>query len=792
MSAKRVTRGDVARAAGTSEAVVSYVVNNGPRPVASETRRRVLQAIETTGYRPNTIAKALASGSSGALGLVVPDIANPFFAALGRAIEDEVFASGRVLLVGNSAESGEREARLVSSFIERQVDGLLYVGVGHHAHVEQALSAGVPVVVLDRYDPTLGVASVVVDNFEGAVIATQHLIDHGYRRIATVAGPSALFTAVERIGGWRKALKSAGLPNGDDLLVQAPFNRAGGYEAASGLFDTNMPDAVLVASEQQAIGLLAAAAERGIRVPEDVAMISFDGTDESRFSTPPLTTITQPFGEIARYAVALARPLDADETKHLTCEVQLVRRRSCGCSYPMNENHQAPTELANTEDAWQSPPKEEPSMNRTVRVAGAVVAAAAMSLTAGCTAGGGSGSGTTGTQTITFVTPHQGVYDDVITSFEADHPNIKVDLQVIPFTEIAAQTQARLGSKDSSIDLIAVDPPRLPSMVQKGFLVDVSGDAKTMKQDLTAGGVKSVTWKDKQWAYPLWTSDNFLFYNKDLLAAAGVTAPAADNASRWTWEQALDAAKTSQSAGAQYGFAFEQVDAYYALQPVLMSMGAGTGLSGTGNLTPSVDTADWKKFGEWYKTLYADGLSPKGIQSAQMPDLFKSGKVAFYVAGPARITDLQKSALANKWGMAPLPYEDGGKVVTPTDSWAVGVSAYSEHKEAAQEFARYLSLNSDAAVGTSTRFNLPPVNQKAYPKYIHYIDGVAPEQTKQYGSLLTTDSDEHAARRPSSIGYVDFETVVNKAFADIRSGGDVDSILGDAQSTLERQLAQYK
>ena len=792
MTAKRVTRGHVARAAGTSEAVVSYVVNNGPRPVAEATRRRVLEAIKSTGYRPNTIAKALASGSSGALGLVVPDIANPFFAALGRAIEDEVFATGRVLLLGNSAESGDREARLVSSFIERQVDGLLYVGVGHHAHVEQALAAGVPVVVLDRYDPTLGVASVVVDNFEGAVIATEHLIEHGYRIIATVCGPSALFTAVERIGGWRKALKAAGLPNGDDLLVQAPFTRAGGHAAASALFDRDMPDAVLVASEQQAIGLLAAAAERRIRVPEDVAMISFDGTDESRFSAPPLTTVTQPFQEIARAAVALARPLDPDDAKHVTCEVQLVRRRSCGCFYPTYENHQAPTELAKTEDAWQSPPKEESTMNRTARVAGAVVAAAAMSLTAGCAAGGGSASSTTSTQTITFVTPHQGVYDDVIKSFEADHPNIKVDLQVIPFTEIAAQTQARLGSKDTSIDLIAVDPPRLPSMVQKGFLVDESADVKRMKEELTAGGVASVTWNDKQWAYPLWTSDNFLFYNKDLLAAASVTPPGADNASRWTWEQTLDAAKKVQTAGAQYGFAFEQVNTYYALQPVLMSMGAGTGLSDSGNLTPLVDTTEWQKFGEWYKSLYANELSPKGIQSAQMPDLFKSGKVAFYVAGPARITDLQKSNLANKWGMAPLPYARGGKVVTATDSWAVGVSAFSQHKEAAQEFARYLSLNSDTAATISTKFNLPPVNQKAYPKYIHYIDGVAPDQTAQYGNLLTTDSDEHAARRPSSIGYADFETVVNKVFADIRSGGDVKSILSDAQSSLERQLAQYK
>ncbi|MER7282429.1 extracellular solute-binding protein [Dactylosporangium sp. NPDC000244] len=789
-SPRRVTRQDVAREARTSAAVVSYVINNGPRSVAPATRQRVLDAIERTGYRPNAIAQALAGGRSGVLGLVVPDVSNSFFSALAKAIEDEVFQEGRVLLVGNSAESAAREARLITSFVERQVDGLLYVGVGHHAPVQEAIRAGIPVVALDRRDRFSSIASVVVDNFDGAAMATDHLIAHGHRRIAIIAGPSHLFTSVERIGGWRKALKAQGLPDDESLFVEAPFSRAGGYEAAIKLFARGTADAVLVTDEMQAFGVLAAAADTGVEVPRDLAIITFDGTEQSMYSVPPLTTVGQPLAEIARHAVSLARTRTTERSRHVVCDVELIRRRSCGCTIQIRENHQVPTELADKGGTWRPPSKEDLTMTKSVGlIASASLAAAALALSA---CGASPSDDPNADVTITFVAPHKGVFDEAVAAFHEEHPNIKVEIQILPFTEIAAQTQARLGSKDTSIDVIAVDPPRLPSLATKGFLKDVSADQANMKDSLTAGGIASVTWDGHQYGYPLWTSDNFLFYNKSLLAQAGIAEPGADNASRWTWDQTLTAAAKAKTTGAQYGFAFEQVDAYYALQPVIMSMGGGAGLEGERNLTPAIDTEQWRTFGTWYADLYSSGLSPRGVASAQMPDLFKNGSVAFYVAGPARITDLQNSGLADKWGMAPLPYAAGGKVVTPTDSWAVAVSNFSEHQTAAQELARYLSLSADGATSTSTKFNLPPVNQKAYPKYIHYIDGVASKQTAQYGTLLTTDTDEHAIRRPSSVGYIDFETIVNKAFADIRNGGDPGKILATAQDTLKRQLSQYK
>ena len=158
----------------TSAAVVSYVVNGGPRPVAESTRARVLAAIDLVGYTSNSIAQALASGVSGTYGLIVPDISNPFFAALAHELADEVSAHGKVLLLGDSAESKEREQLLLRMFLRQQIDGVLFNGARAEA-------------------------------------ATKHLIEHGYQKIGIIAGPSHLFTARDRRRGWEAALETAKL-----------------------------------------------------------------------------------------------------------------------------------------------------------------------------------------------------------------------------------------------------------------------------------------------------------------------------------------------------------------------------------------------------------------------------------------------------------------------------------------------------------------------------------------------------------------------------------------------------
>jgi len=331
--ANRVTRADVARLAGTSVAVVSYVINNGPRPVSASTRERVLAAIEATNYRPNGIAKALAAGATHAFGLVIPDISNPFFAQMAHALEDVAFAAGRVLLLGDSAESREREHEIVNNFLQRQVEGVLYVGVDNHAQVEMIAATGTPVVVLDRVADGSPASSVAVDNVGGAYAATTHLIDHGYRELGILGGPAHLSTAIDRHEGWAAALADAGLAVRDEWVLAGEFSRASGLELGRRLVAMpERPRGVFAANEQQAVGLLRAASEAGLRIPEDLAVMTFDGTDDSEFSIPPLSTIRQPIEQIAQVAIGMLLDPTDYESNRVTCAFELVLRRSCGCT----------------------------------------------------------------------------------------------------------------------------------------------------------------------------------------------------------------------------------------------------------------------------------------------------------------------------------------------------------------------------------------------------------------------------------------------------------------------------
>jgi ABC-type glycerol-3-phosphate transport system substrate-binding protein len=406
-----------------------------------------------------------------------------------------------------------------------------------------------------------------------------------------------------------------------------------------------------------------------------------------------------------------------------------------------------------------------------------------------CTTGQSAG----GPVTISFLNPHPHAYDAVIADFEKRNPDIKVEQQSVPFDAMVSQTQARLSSGDSSIDLVSVDPPRLAGMVAQGFLTDESAALPTMKSKISDVGVKSVTVGDRVWSYPLWTSDAFLFYNRDALAKAGVALPGPEDKDRVTWEQVIeDSRKVVQSGAARYGLGVDQIDRYYSLQPVLMSMGAGTGLQGPDNLTAAVNAPQWKRFGQWYADLHNDKLAPRGVEPEQMPDLFGSGQVAFYLSGPGSIAQIADSTIAGHWGIAPMPHFAAGPIVTPTDSWAVGISALSKKKDAARRLAQFMTLDPTGVVESSQVQNLPPVNKAAMPPYLDYLHKIAPAETRSIGALLDVDLAKYAEHRPISVGYVQFENTMNKAFADIRNGGDVTAILDDAQNTLIRQLSRQR
>ncbi|RBP97206.1 LacI family transcriptional regulator [Bifidobacterium aemilianum] len=299
---KRPTRDDVAREAGTSTAVVSYVINEGPRPVSEETKQKVLAAIHKTGYMPNGIAKSLANGSSDTYALLVTDMANPFLAQMAQALEHELFSRNKTLLVGDSNDDPARQLELLEAFQRQQVSGLVWYGV------DQPL----PLNAIDSYPGTVVLINqpagspagqqagrrirVEVNEYAEAQMATEHLISHGYQHLAMISGPKERLNSRERIRGWKAALRQADMEAG--ALISAPYTRQGGYDAALQIGEET--DAVFVSNELQAMGFLAGLAASGRRAPDDVAVVAMNRTPAASYLVPSLTAVQLPHAQMAK------------------------------------------------------------------------------------------------------------------------------------------------------------------------------------------------------------------------------------------------------------------------------------------------------------------------------------------------------------------------------------------------------------------------------------------------------------------------------------------------------------
>ena len=322
-TSRDATRDDVARLAGVSSAVVSYVVNDGPRPVAAATKARVLDAIDKLGYRPNTAARSLITGRSDLIGLVVPDVENQYFATLAKAVEVAAAKRGLRLVLGQAQP--DQLPDLVESLAGHQVDGIITATPLPPDLLARTKRLTVPLVKLSLDQPMDAVPSLSPDFYGGAQQAVRHLAQvHGHRRIALVTGGAPMDV---RERGWHDALLMLGLV--PDCRVHTPWTTQGGREAAAPLLE-QFPDATaaFVASDQQAAGLIAGLHALGRSVPDDLAVAGFDGALVGQFTIPPLTTVGVPFGEMAEDAVTQLTGATIDKRIYPT---ELIVRESCGC-----------------------------------------------------------------------------------------------------------------------------------------------------------------------------------------------------------------------------------------------------------------------------------------------------------------------------------------------------------------------------------------------------------------------------------------------------------------------------
>lgn len=300
------TMRDVAEHARVSVTTVSHVIND-TRPVSEELRQRVLQAMRDLGYQPNRLARSLRRGQTHTIGMIIPDTTNPFFAEVARGVEDTSFERGYSVILCNSDGNLDKELLYTNVLVEKQVDGILFVAAGMSTErILELQRRNIPLVLIDRDLPDAAVDSVLTDNAHGGRLATQHLIELGHTRIACVTGPSELTPSADRVIGYREALIQSNLAIDGALIVKGDFQYASGYAAGTQLLGlADPPTAIFACNDLMAIGVVSAALQGGLRVPDDFSVIGFDDIRLAAFANPPLTTIAQPKYEIGVVAVTL-------------------------------------------------------------------------------------------------------------------------------------------------------------------------------------------------------------------------------------------------------------------------------------------------------------------------------------------------------------------------------------------------------------------------------------------------------------------------------------------------------
>ncbi len=298
---------DIARACGVSKATASLALNGKPG-VSAETRRLVLEVAKKLNYRPHAPARSLVLHRTDTLGVIVPDLSSPFYAEVVRGVEDEAVQQGFFLVLTTTLGNPEREEFCLRLLRERRADGILFVTPRGNEHLIREIHAeGFPVVVVDReIQCEDGVVEVIVDNYGGAVQAMHHLLACGYRRIGFINGIPEIQASQERLRAYRDVLSSQGIRVRRSWVEVGWFLPEGGYQAMTRLLRVSPRlDAVFVACDWMALGAMRAIREKGLRIPEDIAVVGFDDVPLAAQTDPPLTTVRQPMVEMGRMGVRL-------------------------------------------------------------------------------------------------------------------------------------------------------------------------------------------------------------------------------------------------------------------------------------------------------------------------------------------------------------------------------------------------------------------------------------------------------------------------------------------------------
>ncbi|MBE3578676.1 LacI family DNA-binding transcriptional regulator [Caldanaerobacter subterraneus] len=292
-----VTIKDIARLANVSVTTVSRVINNKPEGVSEETRQKILKLVKELGYQPNAIARGLVTKKTKTIGLIIPDISNPFFPDIARGVEDSAHIYGYNVFLCNTDDNLEKESEYIKALKEKYVDGIIFTSssIPKHEHIIELVESGIPVVIMDRRVDSENIYGVFLDNYEGGYIATKHLIDLGHEKIGCITGPLYTKSAKERLEGYKKALLDSGIKIDEKLIFEGDYKINGGIIGAERLLKDNKDmSAIFACNDLMAYGAYKTIRSFGYKIPDDISVVGFDDIQLSQILEPQLTTIKQP------------------------------------------------------------------------------------------------------------------------------------------------------------------------------------------------------------------------------------------------------------------------------------------------------------------------------------------------------------------------------------------------------------------------------------------------------------------------------------------------------------------
>jgi LacI family transcriptional regulator len=329
----KVTIKDIAKAANVSTATVSKVLNNKDQRISAKTRALVLKIAKEKKYIRNSMARSLVTRKTNTIGLILPDITNPFFPELARGAEDKANEAGYMIMFANTDDSAEKETRYLNMLAEKMVDGIILTQSAHTEGNAKTLEAlKLPLVLIDRdmdLDNIKG--RVLVDNFKGAYEGVTYLIEKGYSKIAFITGPFSTTTSKDRLKGYEKALKDHNISLNETLIFEGEYKGQWGIKATEIILNQKLDiDAIFCGNDLIAINVIKTLKKNNLKVPEDIAIVGYDNIKISEMIEPALTTIDQPVYEMGYKAVELLINIleGIIEEKTIRLESNLVIRDS--------------------------------------------------------------------------------------------------------------------------------------------------------------------------------------------------------------------------------------------------------------------------------------------------------------------------------------------------------------------------------------------------------------------------------------------------------------------------------